>query len=229
MITKYNIKWLDFDIEYGETSGQSPRRAQALAALQKANPGLIVSYTLPLGPGGLDSGDGGGTGDITDAKAAGLNLTICQWHGHGFWRNKRESTSSIRRGCCRFGVPDSIRWANLCGRTHIFAGNQRRYTPELFHPRQCHHDVEFRTSQQLHHAAVLLGTQSRQRRLPRLHIRPGHMQRRQPIKLRILLDLRGFLNHARQLAEGAQVSILRPGIRSDLWNVSSNQPPAISE
>ncbi len=75
LITKYNIKWLDFDIEYGETSGQSPRRAQALAALQKANPGLIVSYTLPLGPGGLDSGDGGGTGDITDAKAAGLNLT----------------------------------------------------------------------------------------------------------------------------------------------------------
>jgi hypothetical protein len=76
LITRYHVKWLDFDIEYSETSGQSPRRAQALAALQAANPGLIVSYTLPLGPGGLDSGTGGGTTDITDAKAAGLDLNI---------------------------------------------------------------------------------------------------------------------------------------------------------
>ncbi|WP_158823402.1 RICIN domain-containing protein [Granulicella sp. S156] len=76
LITKYHVNWLDFDVEYSETSGQSPRRAQALAALQAANPGLIVSYTLPLGPGGLDSGTGGGYTDITDAKAAGLNLTI---------------------------------------------------------------------------------------------------------------------------------------------------------
>ncbi|MGD0941755.1 MAG: RICIN domain-containing protein [Terracidiphilus sp.] len=76
LITKYNVKWLDFDIEYGETSGQSVRRAQALAALQKANSGLTVSYTLPLGSGGLDSGSGGGTQDIIDAKSAGLNLTI---------------------------------------------------------------------------------------------------------------------------------------------------------
>jgi chitinase len=76
LITKYNVKWLDFDVEYGETSGQSVRRAQALAALQQAYPGLIVSYTLPLGPGGLNGGTGGGTQDIADAKSAGLNLTI---------------------------------------------------------------------------------------------------------------------------------------------------------
>jgi hypothetical protein len=76
LITLYHVKWLDFDVEYSETSGQPTRRAQALAALQAANPGLIISYTLPLGPGGLDSGTGGGTTDITDAKSAGLNLTI---------------------------------------------------------------------------------------------------------------------------------------------------------
>jgi hypothetical protein len=76
LITKYNVKWLDFDVEYGETSGQSVRRAQALAALQQAYPGLIVSYTLPLGSGGLNGGTGGGTQDIADAKSAGLNLTI---------------------------------------------------------------------------------------------------------------------------------------------------------
>jgi Glycosyl hydrolases family 18 len=76
LITQYHVKWLDFDVEYSETSGQPSRRAQALAALQAANPGLIVSYTLPLGPGGLDSGTGGGTTDLTDAKAAGLDLNI---------------------------------------------------------------------------------------------------------------------------------------------------------
>jgi hypothetical protein len=76
LITQYHVKWLDFDVEYPETSGQPTRRAQALAALQAANPGLIISYTLPLGPGGLDSGTGGGTTDLTDAKSAGLNLTI---------------------------------------------------------------------------------------------------------------------------------------------------------
>jgi hypothetical protein len=76
LINQYHVKWLDFDIEYGETSGQSTRRAQALAALQAANPGLIISYTLGVGPGGLDSGSNGGTQDIADAKSAGLNLNV---------------------------------------------------------------------------------------------------------------------------------------------------------
>ena len=75
VINKYHVTWLDFDLENPQTSGQPTRRAQALAALQKANPGLIVSYTLPLGPGGLDSGDNG-TADLAAAASAGLNLNI---------------------------------------------------------------------------------------------------------------------------------------------------------
>jgi hypothetical protein len=81
IITLYHVKWLDFDVEYGETSGQSTRRAQALAALQKANPGLMISYTLPADtpsdgvPDGLDEGGNGGTTDVTDAVSAGVSLT----------------------------------------------------------------------------------------------------------------------------------------------------------
>jgi len=75
VINQYHVTWLDFDLENPQTSGQPSRRAQALAALQKANPGLIISYTLPLGSGGLDSGDNGTT-DLADAKSAGLNLQI---------------------------------------------------------------------------------------------------------------------------------------------------------
>lgn len=76
VINQYHVTWLDFDLENPQTSSEQPtRRAQALAALQKANPGLIISYTLPLGPGGLDSGDNGTT-DLAAAKSAGLNLNI---------------------------------------------------------------------------------------------------------------------------------------------------------
>jgi hypothetical protein len=75
VINKYHVTWLDFDLENPQTSGQPTRRAQALAALQQANPGLIISYTLPLGPGGLDSGDNG-TADLSAASAAGLNLGV---------------------------------------------------------------------------------------------------------------------------------------------------------
>jgi hypothetical protein len=75
VINKYHVTWLDFDLENPQTSGQPTRRAQALAALQQANPGLIISYTLPLGPGGLDSGDNGTT-DLAAAASAGLNLGV---------------------------------------------------------------------------------------------------------------------------------------------------------
>jgi hypothetical protein len=49
VITKYNLKWLDFDIE-GATifdTAANTRRNQALKNLQAANPGLIVAYTIP--------------------------------------------------------------------------------------------------------------------------------------------------------------------------------------
>ena len=60
VITKYNITRLDFDIEQDDgdaidnTAGID-RRNQVLAALQQANPNLIVSYTLPVDPTGLES------------------------------------------------------------------------------------------------------------------------------------------------------------------------------
>ena len=57
IINKYNVKALDFDIEGSALSNTSAndRRNQALAALQAANPGLIISYTLPVDPTGLPS------------------------------------------------------------------------------------------------------------------------------------------------------------------------------
>jgi len=60
VISKYNITKLDFDIEYDsgdaiDNTTAIDRRNTVLAALQKANPNLTVSYTLPVDPTGLES------------------------------------------------------------------------------------------------------------------------------------------------------------------------------
>jgi chitinase len=56
VIGQYQFTWLDFDIEGdGLAKGKldSHRRNTALASLQKKNPGLVISYTLPVDPDGL--------------------------------------------------------------------------------------------------------------------------------------------------------------------------------
>lgn len=57
VIDKYPATKLDFDIEGGAVSDQASitRRDQALKALKAANPGLVISCTLPVLPTGLVS------------------------------------------------------------------------------------------------------------------------------------------------------------------------------
>ncbi|HUC90137.1 MAG TPA: hypothetical protein VMR45_05020 [Patescibacteria group bacterium] len=60
VITKYGISELNFDIEgvaLGNSAGLA-RNVQALAALQKANPSVKVSVTLPADTSGLSTGSG---------------------------------------------------------------------------------------------------------------------------------------------------------------------------
>lgn len=55
VIDRYKFTWLDFDIEGDALSDSNAnrRRNTALAALQAKNPGLIISYTLPVDPNGI--------------------------------------------------------------------------------------------------------------------------------------------------------------------------------
>lgn len=55
VIDKYNVRMLDFDIESSAIKDPDSidRRNQALANLQAANPGLLISYTLGVLPTGL--------------------------------------------------------------------------------------------------------------------------------------------------------------------------------
>lgn len=55
VVEALDLTWIDLDIEGGTTSDTAAvtRRHKAIAKVQKAKPGLIVSYTLPVMPSGL--------------------------------------------------------------------------------------------------------------------------------------------------------------------------------
>lgn len=75
VINKYHVNHLDFDIEGGTEGDQTSynRRNIALAALQKANPGLVISFTLPSATTGLLDTS---IGLLNNAKSNGVNFSI---------------------------------------------------------------------------------------------------------------------------------------------------------
>ncbi len=75
VVTAYNLKFIDLDIEGAAVADPATiaRRSTALAALQKANPGLKISLTLPVLPEGLT---GDGLNVVRSARDAGVNLDL---------------------------------------------------------------------------------------------------------------------------------------------------------
>lgn len=74
VITQYALKRIDFDVEGGAlgNSAANATRNSVIVALQKANPGLQVSFTLPALPNGLTSQ---GVTLLQDAVSKGVNIT----------------------------------------------------------------------------------------------------------------------------------------------------------
>ena len=74
VIDRYKFTWLDFDVEGKNLEKgklDSERRNTALANLQKKNPGLIISYTLPVDPDGISYAS---RALLADAKAKGVKV-----------------------------------------------------------------------------------------------------------------------------------------------------------
>lgn len=98
VVSQYQMTWLDFDIEGKglEDKSINHRRNAALAQLQKNNPGLIISFTLPGDPNGLsdESKD-----LLSDAKAKGLKVksvnVMTMDFGPRFSAGKADSAVSI--------------------------------------------------------------------------------------------------------------------------------------
>ena len=98
IIDRYHFTWLDFDIE-GSNLENNPeanqRRNTALAALQKKNPGLIISYTLPVNPNGISAAS---QALLANAKAQGVKVhsanIMVMFFGREFI-NKRKSEGEL--------------------------------------------------------------------------------------------------------------------------------------
>jgi hypothetical protein len=73
VISQYNLKYIDFDIEGAAVASTTANdlRNQALAQLEQQNPGLQVSYTLPVLPTGLTSQ---GVAVLQSAQTAGVDV-----------------------------------------------------------------------------------------------------------------------------------------------------------
>jgi chitinase len=72
IIDRYHFTWLDFDIEGSnleKNPAASERRNAVLAKLQEKNPGLRISYTLPVNPNGISKAS---QALLSDAKAKGV-------------------------------------------------------------------------------------------------------------------------------------------------------------
>jgi hypothetical protein len=71
----YSLKIVDFDVEGSALTNNAANdvRAKACIILKRNNPGLIISYTLPVTPTGLDWN---GNQVLIRAKAQGLNIDI---------------------------------------------------------------------------------------------------------------------------------------------------------
>ncbi|GLY93782.1 sugar hydrolase [Actinoplanes sp. NBRC 103695] len=86
VVSAYNLKYIDLDIEGGATGDPASvaRRSQALAALQRANPGLRISFTLPVLPEGLTAD---GLGVVRSARDAGVNVDLVNVMAMDYYRN----------------------------------------------------------------------------------------------------------------------------------------------
>ena len=74
VITQYGLKHMDLDVEGGAigNSTSNATRNTVLAALQRANPGLTVSFTLPALPNGVTQQ---AMSVLQDAVAKGVNIS----------------------------------------------------------------------------------------------------------------------------------------------------------
>lgn len=98
VIDRYKLTWLDFDIE-GDSlfkSAANERRNTVLANLQAKNPGLKISYTLPVDPHGISKES---RALLADARSKNLkvysaNIMTMDFGAH-FSKGKRMSDVSI--------------------------------------------------------------------------------------------------------------------------------------
>ncbi|WP_327676100.1 carbohydrate binding domain-containing protein [Kitasatospora sp. NBC_00458] len=85
VVKAYDLRYADFDIEGAAIAdtAANERRSAALARLQKAHPGLKVSFTLPVLPEGLTSE---GVAIVRSARDAGVTVDLVNIMAMDYYR-----------------------------------------------------------------------------------------------------------------------------------------------
>jgi hypothetical protein len=98
VVERYKFTWLDFDIEGKALRDEAAnaRRNQAIAALQKRNPALRVTFTLPVDPNGISRSS---QNMLADAKSKSVkifsaNIMVMDF-GARFSKDKKMSDIAI--------------------------------------------------------------------------------------------------------------------------------------
>jgi cellulose binding protein with CBM2 domain len=125
VVSAYDVNKLDFDIEGAavDNTAANARRDQALAALQAKNPGLQVSFTLPVLPSGLTpDGDAVLTGAVrAGVKIAAVNVMAMDY-GDGAAPNPSgqlgtfaidAATATDAQVASAMGISDDAAWSKI--------------------------------------------------------------------------------------------------------------------
>jgi len=129
VVDRYRLTWLDFDIEGGALSKDdaNERRNVVLARLQAKNPGLIISYTLPVDPQGMP---GDARKLLADARLKGVKVhsanVMTMDFGARFSRGKKMSDVSIASALTAHEQCGKIDPAIQIGLTPMIGQNDER-------------------------------------------------------------------------------------------------------
>ena len=117
-ISRYSLKYADFDIEGGKENEKSSYqlRNSAIALLQKRFPGLKVSFTVPADSGGVYCLD-----MLTDARSKGVVIDTV----NGMWMDAGKSVDLVSWSVS--GVKECRAQLNGIGMSNVKIG----YTPLL--------------------------------------------------------------------------------------------------
>jgi hypothetical protein len=125
VISADDVNKIDFDIEGAavDDTAANALRDQALVALQKANPGLQVSFTLPVLPSGLPSDE---DAILTGAVQAGVNISavnvMAMDYGDGAAPNPSgqmgtfaidAATATDAQVASAMGISDAAAWSKV--------------------------------------------------------------------------------------------------------------------
>jgi hypothetical protein len=132
VVKAYHLAYIDLDIEGAATADpvSVQRRSQALAIVQRNNPGLKISLTLPVLPTGLTSD---GVNVVTAARTAGVTVDMVNvmamdyYQGAGDQGAKAIAAARATQAQVKsiFGLSDAAAWKKV-GVTPMIGVNDSR-------------------------------------------------------------------------------------------------------